>query len=131
MFFEVPGLNLGEPKTEKVSNPKSPKQIDLKLKTIKDKTDFKNSYSSDKIKMAKKKPVSYKSVAITPKIDKTRGKNTESGKSRLQQKMEEKLRGARFIYLNQKLYQSNSQEALVHFKDHPEDFQNVSFTFIY
>ena len=35
-----------------------------------------------------------------------------------------------FINLNQKLYQSNSRDALNHFKEHPEDFKNVIYLFI-
>lgn len=141
MFFEVPGLNLGAPAKDIKNNNNSSSQTivnnhntsksnmlksvspvkkvgDLftenhKLKSIK------NNYSNSKdmplknVKDAKK---------LKPSLIKT-GK--DSGKSKLQQKMEKQLCGARFRYLNQKLYQSNSQDALQHFMENPEDFEKV------
>lgn len=35
---------------------------------------------------------------------------------------EEKLKGARFRFLNQRLYESHSSEALAYFREHPQDF---------
>lgn len=141
MLFEVPGLNLGAPKTE--SKKKNPAEMKDKSKLPQkggkedyDSGSFFSSKSKDKV--AKKfttESCSYsvestkyntakKNVAST-NINFPRKIEKESGKSKLQQKMEEKLRGARFRYLNQKLYQSHSHEALNHFQDHPEDFQKV------
>lgn len=45
-----------------------------------------------------------------------------SASSRNKGKIEAKLSGARFRFLNQKLYESSSAEALVHFQRNPEDF---------
>lgn len=45
--------------------------------------------------------------------------STSSGKKG---KIEARLSGARFRFLNQKLYESSSTEALVHFQHNPEDF---------
>jgi ribosomal RNA-processing protein 8 len=44
--------------------------------------------------------------------------DTKSSKS----KVESKLSGARFRYLNQKLYESSSSEALAYFEQNPDDF---------
>ena len=141
MLFEVPGLNLGAPKTEaKNTDNKKPNGTKAKLprkfdkdssppfsskskgKPVKD-TPTQTSYPDCSSKTGTGKPsTAIKSTAPNnlKKIEK------EPGKSKLQQKMEEKLRGARFRYLNQKLYQSHSHDALSHFQEYPEDFQKVN-----
>lgn len=140
MLFEIPGMNLGAPKTDEVKKQHSKLQnIDLSkiAKNAKDRNPQKITPDAS-VKLRPKSNSSKNAVAergtkttqvvpskslvqksIPRKIEK------ESGKSKLQQKMEEKLRGARFRYLNQKLYQSKSHEALEHFTEHPEDFQKV------
>lgn len=142
MLFEVPGLNLGVPKTEDAKKQDSKSSNINIIKDAKKKNLEKNisdnaahlnpnnkssgnalaGRSALPAEATHSKSTSYKS--ISKKTEK------ESGKSKLQQKMEEKLRGARFRYLNQKLYQSNSREALDHFKEHPEDFQKVPIYFL-
>lgn len=149
MLFEVPGLNLGAPKTE-AKNIDTSKNVAIKDKT---KTPVKSekvaspsvfpSHSKSKGKPMKDTPVETSSSVKTSVTGSQKSGSTikstapiqpkkiekESGKSKLQQKMEEKLRGARFRYLNQKLYQSNSRDALNHFQEHPEDFQKVIYHF--
>ena len=139
MLFDVPGLNLGAPKTEtaqktgkKVAHDNIPKNMtpsnsDKKSAEILHKSKPKNKNGKDTTAewLTKSPEVSSNSAPSKTLPPKKIEKN--SSKSKLQQKMEEKLRGARFRYLNQKLYQSHSHEALNHFKEHPEDFQNVRF----
>ena len=149
MLFEVPGLNLGAPKTE-AKNTDTGKNVVIKDKA---KTPVKSekvaspsvfpSHSKSKSKPMKDTPVETSGLVKTTVTGSQKSgsaiKSTasiqpkkiekESGKSKLQQKMEEKLRGARFRYLNQKLYQSNSRDALNHFQEHPEDFQKVIYHF--
>ena len=147
MFFEVPGMNLGAPQTE-MQKPKTKtktKPVSIATAMIENKNsnfraynsgnnESKNQSSSKKNKkdetIAPKmisKPVIIKATA---KVNVEYNHDSSNGKSKLQRKMEEKLRGARFRYLNQKLYQSNSRDALNHFKEHPEDFKNVIYLFI-
>lgn len=147
MLFEVPGLSLGAPKTDSkktemsLSNSDS-KQIQISNLNTKNNgkieqlivmssTKSKNKVKAN-LKSNEKDVMSYpyKDKKVAPQNNvssKTNSQKIEkqSGKTKLQQKMEEKLRGARFRYLNQKLYQSDSLEALNHFKEHPEDFQKV------
>lgn len=136
MLFEVPGLNLGAPKTEsKKTDCKKPADTKDKLK-LPQKV-VKADHSSGSLFSSKSSNPSLPSRSFVAESTKsnTAQKNSvtkfpkkiekESGKSKLQQKMEEKLRGARFRFLNQKLYQSHSHEALNHFQDNPEDFQKV------
>ena len=151
MLFEVPGLSLGAPKTESKKsvnkNTSEAKEKSKRSKNIEKDAQFFGSdyFSKSKVKAVKDTPTESSfpkrsSSAISDKFD-TSNKSTvanfankikkESGKSKLQQKMEEKLRGARFRYLNQKLYQSHSHEALNHFQEHPEDFQKVNFIFVF
>lgn len=142
MLFEIPGLNLGDPKTEAKKYENKPSASSGHQKSAKKLVNNEVSenltapkYNNKSQKhVAKKGPISNKnSKAETPQIiknsasPKVTSHNIEkhSGKSKLQQKMEEKLRGARFRYLNQKLYQSDSREAFNHFKEHPEDFDKV------
>ena len=123
MLFEVPGLNLGAPKTEikKPDNkPKKEKGANNKIEVAKikqkdnattvvdvqnsrDPSTRSNSFTSTKLKVKKSKvPASCK--ASVGHFEK------DTGKTKLQQKMEEKLRGSRFRYLNQRLYQIHSRE---------------------
>lgn len=139
MLFEVPGLSLGTPKTEKNNKTECDSSTDkTDTKKYKKQILYQNSSGS----LSKSKPRNIKtgeaaewSKKLNETSSKTASPNTfpkkiekQSGKSKLQQKMEEKLRGARFRYLNQKLYQSHSLEALNHFKEHPEDFQKVIYS---
>lgn len=140
MFFEVPGLNLGAPATEvkkpdhgqaqgnnnasnrSKSKPTISKFKNLFTENIKSRNGPKKSSESEKIPLKQASPVSKAAkVSNQPPIKVEK----DSGKSKLQQKMEKQLCGARFRYLNQKLYQSHSHEALSHFKEHPEDFDKV------
>lgn len=137
MLFEVPGLTLGVPKTENMNKADCNASAD-KNDTKKYKKQTNSNNSSDPLSKSKPKSIKTGNEAAEwgKKLDETSSKTAlsstvtkkiekQSGKSKLQQKMEEKLRGARFRYLNQKLYQSHSLEALNHFKEHPEDFQKV------
>ena len=137
MLFEVPGMTLGAPKTEEVKKQYS-KLPNTNLSKTEKKRNPQKSNSDASIKLHPKnksnknalaergtKPTEVPSSKSTVHKSIPKKIEKESGKSKLQQKMEEKLRGARFRYLNQKLYQSKSHEALDHFKEHPEDFQKV------
>lgn len=145
MFFEVPGMNLGAPQTE-IQKPKiKAKPVSIASATIENKNNSrsrsKNSGNNESKNQSSSKK-NKKDEIITPKMvtkpviikatTKVNAKDNEDsriGKSKLQRKMEEKLRGARFRYLNQKLYQSSSRDALNHFKENPEDFKNVIYLF--
>lgn len=136
MLFEVPGMNLGAPKTDskkiqKVQSVQS-KNIDAVKKIPKLTHKFENDATTSKSKgKPSKEEVKESSHSRSVKSEPSKNapaKKIEkmSGKSKLQQKMEEKLRGARFRYLNQKLYESHSHDALSHFQNNPEDFQKVN-----
>ncbi len=118
MLFEVPGLNLGEPKVDdgKSKRPnKAPKKPPTKA--------LATSVSSKKVQKPAKEALPLKSSSVTSSASLSIFKSTQ--KTKLQRKMEEKLMGSRFRYLNQKLYESDSKEALQLFKQNPEDFKNV------
>ena len=138
MLFEVPGLNLGEPKVEsKVKQPAPQKEKPASARSSKKEQKPKSVPVPSAIKVQKpgkqptsssakvSKPVQHHkadTVAVMPSLSIFQS----SQKTKLQRKMEEKLMGSRFRYLNQKLYESDSKEALQHFKQNPEDFKNVS-----
>lgn len=185
MLFEVPGLNLGEPKValtkKKKKKPQPQPQPQPQLQPQKQKknqvgqecdssdaaasatTATSSSRSNKKAKVEKVGGVDSSVAARTKKQDSalhlaTKAQNAkaqqaQSGethrqvgqtvppitataatilpsvfnsqhKTKLQRKMEEKLRGARFRFLNQKLYESDSRSALQHFRENPEDFTN-------
>jgi ribosomal RNA-processing protein 8 len=146
MLFEVPGLNLGEPKVEAVvqkqqvhkkEKPKVQSVVHHKQQVHKKEMNASNIPT-------KKDPQPPKNYASLPaKVQKPPSAKTSKSesapttlspslsifksdqKTKLQRKMEEKLMGSRFRYLNQKLYESDSKEALQYFKQNPDDFKNV------
>ena len=131
MLFEVPGLSLGEPKS--LDNKNDSKKFKKDLRSSRDiknhernsshfKNDKKSNRSTVHANVAKPQSNSGMQRQVNEPIISA---DLNNGKSKLQIKMEQKLRGARFRYLNQKLYQSHSRDALNHFKDHPEDFEKV------
>ena len=139
MLFDVPGLNLGEPKSlDKKKDSKKSKndeilsgkdKIDARKYGYMKKDSFKNFEKSDQPSVSLKvaKPYSKPTQGQNGHPNICMGRN--SGKTKLQIKMEQKLCGARFRFLNQKLYQSHSQDALNHFKENPEDFEKVFYFF--
>ena len=140
MLFEVPGLKLGEPKVEEKEkskrNPpehkkKLPKQQNNfasndDLKVQKNSSTNKHSKSFPSEKPRKAPSASSPSPVRAPTPPNSLSIFKSEHKTKLQRKMEEKLMGARFRYLNQKLYESDSKDALLHFKENPEDFKKVS-----
>lgn len=131
MFFEVPGLDLGEPKTESQLTMKSPKQVAPKDRnsSLGSINNITPAPTTDHMSVRKAQKSGPKKSSIENSASSFKKIEHTPGKSKLQQKMEGKLRGARFRFLNQKLYQSHSREALDYFKEHPEDFQNVTHLF--
>lgn len=131
MLFEVPGLNLGQPKTEDAS--KKNKEYTAKppkmKQTVKEKPRNQNTPAKPLPKKEYKQANTPTDQNHQPVMTPTSLPSVfkASQKSKLQRKMEEKLMGARFRFLNQKLYESNSHDALEHFKENPEDFKNVSY----
>ncbi len=55
----------------------------------------------------------------------------ESNLSKLQQKMQKKLKGAQFRWINEKLYTSKSQDAVELMKEKPELFDVVLESYIH
>lgn len=139
MLFEVPGWSLGAPKTEAEKQPKPKPDASLKKNSTAERvsdTPLHNKRPAKDDPALKKHPAGNaqkkQQKPSLVRVEKSRTSSAplassaaSAGKSKLQQKMEEKLLGARFRFLNQKLYQSSSAEALKYFQDHPEDFDHV------
>ncbi|PJF18899.1 hypothetical protein PSACC_01300 [Paramicrosporidium saccamoebae] len=122
MFFNVPSWNLGEPvvdakkkgakKTVKESQPDAaPRPTNIPKR--KEKVEREKSNPAKKSRSVE--PVQHKIV----ELPQTKGKSKE----------ESKLSGARFRFLNQKLYESSSNEALSYFRQHPTDFAHYHVGF--
>ena len=130
MLFEVPGLKLGQPKTEDATKKnKEYTAKPLKMKqSVETNPKNQNAVAKPKQKKEHKQASTRTDQNRQPVMTPTSLPSVfkASQKSKLQKKMEEKLMGARFRFLNQKLYESNSHDALEHFKENPEDFKNVS-----
>lgn len=62
----------------------------------------------------------------TEPVKATKTSTTEPGLTALQLKMKDKLSGARFRWLNEKLYTTEGNEAYTLFQEKPELFDEVS-----
>jgi ribosomal RNA-processing protein 8 len=121
MFFDVPSWDLGEPVVEaKKKGAKKPRK-EPQPDTPSQPTTLPKR--KEKLKRDESKPmvpvelVQHKIVKL-PQTQ-TKGKSKE----------ESKLSGARFRFLNQKLYESSSSEALSYFRQHPTDFAHYHVGF--
>lgn len=117
MLFEVPGWKIGKPT---VSQPKKAKKKD----ESEPKAAPQKESPQKKKQKVEKKPRNEPPVTQQPSIQKKPTKDLEqlTRLSGMASKAERKLSGARFRHLNEKLYQSSSQDALKYFSENPDDF---------
>jgi ribosomal RNA-processing protein 8 len=133
MLFDIPEWSLGEPKTS--SAPKiavkaakktqqkasCPEDLNPPKKTL----DTKAPLASTRVEKTVKKPA----APVMPAVSRMQTPSARSSSTHLSavkplNKMEEKLKGARFRFLNQRLYESDSKAALTYFKEHPDEFEH-------
>lgn len=141
MFFEVPDWDVGQPAVarKKAKRPAKQSQDEAPV-TLTDPlkpqvTAVKNSQKmvSDEKKnrlanlTAKAPAPSVKAPASPAK--KLAPPAKASAPSVQVKKALNKLSGARFRYLNQKLYESDSKQALAYFQEHPDDFAHYHYGF--
>jgi len=115
MLFDVPGWNLSAPKTANVVEKKR-KPDRKKEKKPQNQPPSKQGKPSSEHKYLDAPKFALKPVKVAKPV--ATGK-----KPTALEKREEKLKGSRFRFLNQRLYQSRSDEALAYFKEHPEEFE--------
>lgn len=122
MFFEVPDWSVGKPVSEeevikarkeeaqKLRGNKPEKKVSFAEKPI-------ESPSKKKMKNSKPEAEMPVSAAVAKPVAKV-----SSGDTSESAKLKAKLSGSRFRFLNQRLYESDSKEALSYFQEHQDDF---------
>lgn len=120
MFFELPDWkNIGKPAV-----PIKDVVVDSSLKNNRKSeslaNEIKTSLVKDNIISEKKK--SSTTVKLPPPIKPTKVIKASHEAKTKTSKAQQRLSGSRFRFLNQKLYQSTSKDAMKYFKENPEDF---------
>lgn len=122
MLFDVPGWKVGRPTVQSSFPTKNKKNGSKEVKTLKI---VKYDITKEAAVVSETATTATTSRATRPPPDQraTIEKPLTKKTTRIT-KEEQKLGGARFRYLNQRLYQSSSKEAFQYFQDHPEDFEH-------
>lgn len=141
MFFEVPDWDVGQPAVARKKTKRPATQTrdeapapptDLTESQPKMTAKSQKSASTSEKKRPATHPVAVPNAPSTTQVKagglaKTTAK-TPAPSAQVQKALN-KLSGARFRYLNQKLYESDSKQALAYFQEHPDDFAHYHYGF--